>query len=115
MKYLPKSKLGAAAAGLYLLLVVIVVLGAIFGSKGLHGGAGISALFVYFLSFPLGWVVTWIIDSMKYGTANEVVVYIFLIIFALCFLFNAAVIYLLVGYIGFGLRYLFNRSSNGLK
>jgi hypothetical protein len=115
MKYIPKSKLGAVAAALYLLLVIFFVLGAFYGSGGLHGGAGMSALFAYFLSFPLGWLVTWMADSMKFEPSYKWVEYLLFIIFVLCYVFNAAVIYLLVGYVSWGLKALYKMLTKGLK
>jgi hypothetical protein len=117
MKYLPKSTFGAVTAVLYLLLVFTFMV------AGLSSGGGHpnpSALFldlVLILTLPTSWLALAMMNYLNPAppvyTSPERLSMIF--IFAVCAVINAAVIYLLVGFVSRGVRSLFAKSAGRLK
>ena len=111
MKYLPKSKLGAVAAALYLLLLGFLLVVAATGDKGLHSGTGLLLLLVFFLTMPWSWAALRIMDYISpspptFSMWEQITVYGAL---ALCAVINSAIIYLAVGFASRGIRALFKK------
>lgn len=105
-KILPRSKLGVAVAVAYLLLVFFFLTVMLFGKGGLHGSAAMAALFVIILTLPLSLGVIGITDSLKSGTPNDQLDYLFVAMLVVCGVINAGVIYLAVGFVVRALRAL---------
>lgn len=96
MKYIPKSKLGAASAAAYLLILLGLILVIIFNAdKGPHSGAAMLVILVLFLTGPLSWWAYDFLDSLFPYPAGGFAEYAGIIIIVVCALFNAAVIYFL--------------------
>lgn len=110
MKYLPKSRFGAAAAGLYLLLVFFLSAITVTGDRGLHSGAAMTALFVFFLTLPLSWLALSATNYLNPTPTYESVDYLFIVLLTICAFMNAAIIYLLVGLVSRALRALFRKN-----
>ena len=105
-KFLPRSKLGAAIAVAYLLLVFLLYVLILTGDKGLHSGTPMLALFLIAITLPLSWVSSEITDYLNPTASYEGVDYLFLSLVAVSAVINAGVIYLLVGFAMRGLRTL---------
>ena len=103
MKYLPKSKIAAAAAILYLLLVFLLIVSGIFGGGGLHGAGSMAFVFAFGLTLPLS------LFAFGDATAGKSDEYISAGILAVSAILNAAVIYLVVGFVSRTLGMLFRR------
>ena len=84
-------------------------MGAVFGGGGLHGTAAMSSLFVIILTSPLSWVAFWISDSFNAKPAYELV--LFLVVISAGALFNAGIIYLVVGSVSRGLQAIARKPS----
>ena len=97
-RFVPRSKLGAAIAVAYLLLVFFLL--AIFhgGEGGLHGSAAFASLFVVIITLPLSLGVIRIADLLKPAMSTGQLDYLFLAMLAVCGIINAAVIYIAVGF-----------------
>jgi len=68
-----------------------------------------SALFLIILTSPLSWAAFWISDSFNAAPAYELV--LFVVIIAAGALFNAGVIYLVVGFVSRGLQAIARKAS----
>lgn len=103
MKKLPKSKLGAALAALYLIIAGFLLFGVIFGDGGLHGDAAASFIYAILLTSPWSWVWLSILFPIEggqlQGGSQNSLLYSILAIAGLpvCALINAAIIYVLGG------------------
>ncbi len=104
MKYLPKSKVGAVMSALYLLLVFGLLLGgllldAIFGWQRLWGAW--MLLFSILLTLPLSslpWLL-WLSGALPNKYILPIFPYLMYIMSAVGAFFNAAIIYLVVGFV----------------
>jgi hypothetical protein len=115
MKYLPKSIPGALVAGLYLLIVTLLLCGTVFGGGGLHGTAAMCFIVVFFLTSPLSWVLFSFAPSNA-AQQNSVFWSVFFFVgLVVCALINTAIIYLVVGLLSRALGSLFTKSTRGLK
>ena len=106
MKYLPKSITGAVVAGIYLIVVGYLIVGFVFGEGGPHGEAGTSFLYAFMTPLPLSALLlasTLDVEGAGLGAYG----YYFIVAgLAACALINAAVIYLVLGFVSKGLRFL---------
>ena len=99
MKYFPKSKVGAAIAGAYLLLLIILLMVAMFGEAGLHAGNGYkAAILIFVLTLPIS------------GVAIAIGIGLFFpVMVVLGALFNAAIIYLVCVFVSKLWHWMFTR------
>lgn len=106
MKYLPKSKLGLAAAISYLLLIVtLLVLIGISADGNFHNPAPLLLFYLMvILTFPLSWL------AMSDFIANE---YLAGGIAVCAVILNATVIYFAVGRVSRICKTFFKRRSRG--
>jgi hypothetical protein len=113
MKYLPKSKLGAVMSALYLLLVFGLLLGgllldAIFGWQRLWGAY--MFIFSFLLTLPLSSLPWLLLFSYAIPNINfnkhilPIFPYLLFIMQAVGAFFNAAIIYLVVGFVSRALQ-----------
>ena len=112
---MPKSKVGAALAAAYLLIVFLVSTPFLFeaivnGSRGgLHSTSGMALFFTIVLTLPLSWPGMWVLDTY-FGAASEAIkAFLMMCLLALSAVVNASVIYLFVSGIG---RLFRSRSVN---
>ena len=111
MKYIPQSKLGAVAAGIYLLFMALLLL--IIGTQETGGHAN-PVLLIYLLAltltFPLSWAAAWLWDLSNIETTNQTAGFVlFFAILIISALFNAWVIYTAVKFLSRAVRSLFTR------
>lgn len=97
MKYLPKSKLGALFAIVYLLLVIAVSLPLIldYGNSNVHSGNLLFGFLAFYLTLPLNLLVFYLLDFLTIAnkSAEQFVILAFL---SICAIVNATVIYFAV-------------------
>ena len=94
-----KCKIGAIIPALYLLLVGFVCIPLI-KDLAIHHGNGIAFLAAMILTSPLSWLFFWIIDNVTSVNAFHVTGWLYLLyMFVImgCAIFNAAVLYLVLG------------------
>jgi|GEM_PF-5011484 len=115
MKYIPKSISGAAAAGGYILLICYLVF-SLFTSKdnSPHGDVVMSMVLLEIFTLPVSLVLssdfTFLERFPDYPSTG-----IFVGILVCAVVLNASVIYLVVGYVSWGLRSLYTRLTKDLK
>jgi len=111
MKYLPKSKLGAVIAVLYLLFILVLTTVGLSGGGG-HGNPAVLLLALAFiLTLPTSLLETAIMDYISpsppaNSSAEEISVISILVVSAVI---NAIIIYLAVGFISRALQKLFKK------
>ena len=93
MKNIPKSKLGAVIAVLYLILVGYFILVFAFGSGGPHGEAGTALSNAFLLILPLSGILISIYETV--AQPNSLFYFLFIVGLAVCALINAAALYLI--------------------
>ena len=104
-KYFPRSKLGAAAAIIYLLFVFFLIGSSIAGDGGLHGYGSMAFLFAYLLALPLSEF------ALTDGQASRSQEFVSAGILAASAIVNAVLIYLVVSAVSRGLRALLGWSK----
>jgi len=109
MKYLPRSIAGAIVAGMYLLVVGYLIWGFVFGSGGPHGEAGTSFLYAFVVTLPLSTIVLSSTLDLKGADPSGFNDFLIVTGLAVCGLINAAMIYLILGFVSQGLRALANK------
>ena len=93
------TKAGKIIAGAYLILVIVSLIPLI-KDQAIHHGNGIAFLAAIVLTTPLSWLFFWLIDRATEVNAFYVNGWSFLLsiaTLAACALFNAGVIYYLLG------------------
>src|SRR5688572_24590397 len=96
-----KSKIATIIAPLYLLLVVVVCIPLVM-DLAIHHGNGIAFLAATMLTSPLSWVSFWIIDNITSVNAFYATGWLYLLDMSViigCAIFNAAVLYLVLGWL----------------
>ena len=86
-----------------------MLMGAVFGGGGLHGRAAMSLVFLIILTSPLSWVAFWIEDSFNLAPPYQQI--LFVVGIAAGAVFNAGVIYLVVGFVSRGLKVIAGKPS----
>ncbi len=98
MKYLPKSKLGAAFAIPYLLILAVLISLGIFGGGGLHGGGTLALVLAITLTLPLSYLLSWGLFALNLEALDDSVEKVLIIgVLIVSTLINAGLIYLAFG------------------
>ena len=99
MQHLLKSKLGLVAAILYLLFAFALLGVVLFAGDGPHGEAGTAFIYFFLAMLPLSALVfstSTYFDSTPPNPLVGILIYVGLLV---CAFVNAAIIYLIVGFI----------------
>ena len=97
-------------AGAYLMLMFILFMITNPGESGLLGDKNyLLGILLFILTLPLSLVLLWLLDFLKETPLNILFDYLSPVILILSILFNAAIIYLVAGFVSKALQYVFTR------
>lgn len=100
IKYLPKSKLGAAFAIPYLLILAVLISLGTFGGGGLHSGGTMALFLAITLTLPLSYLLSGLLFALNFEALDDSVEKVVIIgVLIVSALINAGLIYLTFGFL----------------